>query len=217
MLTRIPVPLWTLLIVIGSAAAIGAHYLGSPWVHWIAKPAATLLCAAMALSLPATEAGYRRWVVIGLLLSTVGDVFLMLPGDWFLHGLIGFLLAHLAYLVAFGQRERFMARAVPFIAYAIVAVGILAWLWPGIPAPMRVPVVVYVVALGSMAAQAAAIWWLRRDRTAALAAVGGALFMASDSMIAIGRFGEPFDGQRLLVLATYWAAQWLIARSVARA
>lgn len=215
--TRIPVPVWTLLIVIGSAAAIGAHYFGSPWVHWIAKPATTLLCAAMALSLPATEAGYRRWVVVGLLLSTVGDVFLMLPGDWFLHGLVGFLLAHLAYLVAFGQRERFLARATPFVAYAIVAVGILAWLWPGIPAPMRIPVVVYVVALGSMAAQAAAIWWARRDRMTALAAVGGALFMASDSMIAIGRFGEPFDGQRFLVLSTYWAAQWLIARSVARA
>lgn len=217
MLRRIPVSLWTLLIVIGSAAAIGAHYLGSPWVHWIAKPATTLLCAAMALSLPATEAGYRRWVVVGLLLSTVGDVFLMLPGDWFLHGLVGFLLAHLAYLVAFGQRERFMAHGTPFIAYIIVATGILAWLWPGIPSPMRVPVVVYVVALGSMAAQAAAIWLLRRDRASALAAVGGALFMASDSMIAIGRFGEPFDGQRLLVLSTYWAAQWLIARSVARA
>ncbi|MBL8245739.1 MAG: hypothetical protein JNL89_16200, partial [Rhodanobacteraceae bacterium] len=48
----------------------------------------------------------------------------------------------------------------------------------------------------------------------ALAAAGGMLFMASDSMIAIGRFGEPFDGQRLAVLTTYWAAQWLIARSV---
>lgn len=215
MLPRIPVMIWTTLVAIAALVAIGAHYIGSPWAHWIAKPLATLLIAGMALSLPAAEAGYRRWVVIGLLLSTVGDVFLMLPGDWFLHGLIGFLLAHLAYLVAFGQRERFLVRAAPFIAYTVVAVGILAWLWPGIPEAMRIPVVVYVAALGSMAAQAAAIWWVRRDRATALAAFGGMLFMASDSMIAIGRFGEPFDGQRFWVLSTYWVAQWLIARSVA--
>jgi uncharacterized membrane protein YhhN len=175
---------------------------------------ATLLIVAMVLSLSTADPAYRRWVVIGLLWSTLGDVFLMLPGDYFLYGLLSFLVAHIAYLIAFSKRERFLAREAPFIAYLIVAAGILAWLWPGIPAPIRIPVVVYVAALGAMAAQAAAIWAIRRDRASALAAVGGALFMLSDSLIALNRFGEPFDASRALVLTSYWLAQYLIARSI---
>jgi uncharacterized membrane protein YhhN len=211
---RISIAIWTTFVALSASVAIAAHYLQLPILHWIAKPLTTLLIVAMALSLSSAEPVYRRWIVIGLLWSTLGDVFLMLPGDYFLYGLIAFLVAHLAYLVAFGQRERFLAREAPFIAYLIVAAGILAWLWPGIPGPMRIPVVVYVAALGAMAAQAASIWSIRRDRMSALAAIGGALFMFSDSLIALNRFGEPFEASRFLVLASYWLAQWLIARSI---
>ena len=211
---RISIAIWTTFVALSASVAIAAHYLQLPILHWIAKPLATLLIVAMALSLSSAEPVYRRWIVIGLLWSTLGDVFLMLPGDYFLYGLIAFLVAHLAYLVAFSQRARFLAREAPFIAYLIVAAGILAWLWPGIPGPMRIPVVVYVAALGAMAAQAASIWSIRRDRASALAAIGGALFMFSDSLIAFNRFGEPFEASRFLVLASYWLAQWLIARSI---
>ncbi len=212
---RITNTTWATLVAVAAAAAIGAHYLQLPVLHYIAKPLATLLIAAMALSLANSEPVYRRWIIIGLLWSTLGDIMLMLPGDYFLHGLLSFLVAHLAYLVAFTRRERMFASAAPFVVYALVAVAVLACLWEGIPAAMRIPVVIYVVALGAMAAQAAAIWSLRRDRASALAAVGGALFMFSDSLIAFNRFGEPFEASRVLVLASYWLAQWLIARSIA--
>lgn len=207
-------PIWTWSIAVSAMAAIAAHYLQQPLLHWVAKPLATLLIAAMALAIVTGESAYRRWVVIGLLWSTLGDVFLMLPGDWFLHGLLSFLVAHIAYLVAFNRRERLFVRVSPFAAYALVAALVLAYLWPGIPAPMRIPVVIYVMALGAMAAQAAAIWRVRRDRATALAAIGGALFMVSDSLIAFNRFGEPFEASRFLVLASYWLAQYLIARSI---
>jgi uncharacterized membrane protein YhhN len=209
-------PLWIWSIAVAAIVAIGAHYLQLPLLHWIAKPLATLLIAAMARSIATDETGYRRWIVIGLLWSTLGDVFLMLPGDYFLQGLLSFLVAHIAYLVAFARRERLFVSGWPFAAYALVATAVLAYLWPGIPAPMRIPVVIYVVALGAMAAQAAAIWRIRGDRASALAAVGGALFMFSDSLIAFNRFGEPFEASRLLVLASYWLAQYLIARSIGR-
>ena len=212
---RISIAIWTTLVAIASSVAIAAHYLQLPLLHWIAKPLATLLIVAMVWSLSTSEPLYRRWVVIGLLWSTLGDVLLMLPGDYFLYGLLSFLVAHIAYLLAFNKRERLLARLAPFAIYAVIAVGVLAYLWQGIPAPMRVPVLVYVAALGAMAAQAAAIWRIRRDRASALAAVGGALFMLSDSLIAFNRFGEPFEASRWMVLTSYWMAQWLIARSVA--
>lgn len=52
------------------------------------------------------------------------------------------------------------------------------------------------------------------QRKEALAAVGAVLFVASDSMIAINRFQGHFRLAELLILVTYFTAQWLIALSV---
>ena len=46
--------------------------------------------------------------------------------------------------------------------------------------------------------------------------VGGLLFMSSDALLAINRFHTPLPASALWVLATYWAAQWLIASALPR-
>jgi uncharacterized membrane protein YhhN len=81
---------------------------------------------------------------------------------------------------------------------------------------MRGPVVAYVVCLAAMAAQAAAWRLARPGPPATWAAVGGLLFLASDSLLAINRFGAPLPSASLWILATYWAAQWSIAMSLVR-
>jgi hypothetical protein len=47
-----------------------------------------------------------------------------------------------------------------------------------------------------------------------LAALGGVAFVASDSLLAWDKFAGGIPMPALLVLATYWFAQWCIARSV---
>lgn len=205
---------WLWWIAIGASLAIIGAYAPLPWLHYTAKPLTTLLIVAMACSARSSERGYRNAIVIGLLLSTCGDVFLMLPGDTFVFGLASFLLAHLAYLFAFCRRERLFALAWPLLAYVVVAGAVLSLLWPSLPQALRLPVIVYVVVLAAMAAQAAVMWRLRRDRPGMLAAAGGLVFVASDSMLAIDRFAAPFAAATLAVLATYWIAQTLIALSV---
>ena len=61
-----------------------------------------------------------------------------------------------------------------------------------------------------MAAQAAALWRVGVPRGAVLA-LGGALFVASDALLATNKFGAPLPLAGLWILATYWAAQWCIA------
>jgi uncharacterized membrane protein YhhN len=102
------------------------------------------------------------WVLVGLVLSLGGDVALLWPQQGFLPGLVCFLLAHLAYIAAFCTRARFLSRWTPFAAYAVVAGAVLMHLWPGVPAALRVPVLLYVLCLASMAAQAAAVWLAAR-------------------------------------------------------
>lgn len=195
-------------------AIVGACVGDLHWLHLIFKPLTTLLIVALALSLAGSETGYRRAIVIGLLLSTLGDVFLMLSPDWFVHGLASFLLAHLAYLVALTRRARLGVVLWPFAAYAVVAGAVLAILWPSLPAPLRVPVVIYVAVLAGMAAQAAAVWRHRRGRATALAAWGGGVFVLSDAVLAIDRFAAPFAAASAVVLSAYWIAQVLIGLSV---
>lgn len=205
---------WLWWIAIAASLAIIGAYLPLQWLHYIAKPLTTLLVVAMACSARPEVRGYRNAIVVGLLLSTFGDVFLMLPGDYFVHGLASFLLAHLAYLFAFTHRGRLFALAWPMVAYVVMAGAVLSLLWPSLPQALRLPVIVYVVVLAAMAAQAAVMWRLRRDRPSMLAAAGGLVFVVSDSMLAIDRFAAPFAAATLAVLATYWIAQSLIALSV---
>lgn len=94
-----------------------------------------------------------------------------------------------------------------------IAGCVLIYLWPSLPAALRLPVVAYVIVLAGMAAQAAAVWSLRRDPATSAAAVGGAFFVASDATLAIDRFALPFAAAPALVLATYWIAQTGIALS----
>ncbi|RZL91035.1 MAG: lysoplasmalogenase [Variovorax sp.] len=207
---------WLTLIGACAVLAIFGGWAALPWLHYIAKPLTTLLVAAMVWRGPAVAKTYRRAILTGLVLSTAGDVFLMLPGDRFVFGLASFLLAHCAYLVALTRRARLLAVAWPFAAYAAVAGMVLAVLWPHLPVPLRGPVIAYVVVLTAMAAQAAAAWRLHRDRATALAAVGRLFFVASDAMLAINRFAAPFAGAQPAVLASYWIAQSLIGLSVPR-
>lgn len=197
----------------GLLAIAGAYWPATPWLHWICKPLTTLLIAWTVWRTSSALPRYRGWLLAGLLLSTLGDVVLMLPADAFVPGLASFLIAHVAYLLALRQRGGWFAAAWPFVVYALVAGGVLSQLWPGLPEALRLPVVVYVAVLAAMAAQALAVWWRHRDAASASAAWGGACFVLSDALLAWDRFLTPFAAAPAAVLASYWLAQWGLARS----
>jgi len=210
------------ILLAAVAAIIGASLDGDGrWLHWIAKPLATLLIAAIVWRADAAPPGYRRAILLGMAFSCIGDIALMLPFDAFVPGLIAFLLAHLCYIVAF--RAGFRAGRGLLIAAALLAVfaGInLAGLWPLLPNDLRIPVVVYVAVLALMATLALARAWAKNAATPSVptsarwAAIGAVLFVISDSVLAWDRFGGGLPAATLCVLSTYYAAQYCIARSV---
>lgn len=182
------------------------------------KPLTTLLIIAFAWPRGVAVPRQRRWVRIGLILSLIGDVALLWPEEGFLPGLIAFLLAHLAFIAAFCVPVRLAAKPLAFAAYGVVAALILSQLWPGVPGALRAPVVAYVVCLATMAAQAA-VWWRASvgradERLARWAALGGLLFMVSDSLLATNKFAWPLPLSSLWILLSYWLAQWCIASSL---
>ena len=193
------------------------------WLHWVCKPLATLLMGMLAwrTSRPVSIA-YRRDILIGIALCLSGDILLMLPVDLFVPGLVSFLLAHGLFIAAFCSDVRFAARWWAWLICLVYGALMTALLWHGIEAALRVPVVVYVLVLATMGGQALGrACWLRehgadRANAARHAAAGAVLFMISDSLLAWDRFRAPLPLASVYILTTYYAALWLIARSVDR-
>jgi uncharacterized membrane protein YhhN len=143
------------------AAIVGALLAGDDpgrawqWLHWICKPLATALIFLLAWrAVPALSLRYRRWILAGIACSLLGDILLMLPQDLFVAGLLAFLGGHLCFLAALLGDSRFSARQPLLLACLAYGAINLYLLWPSIAAPLRLPVIVYVLVLTSMAGQA---------------------------------------------------------------
>jgi uncharacterized membrane protein YhhN len=167
-----------------------------------------------------------RATLAGLGLSATGDVALLGDDDRaFLGGVGSFLGAHLAYVAAFSRRARPWRQ--PGTASRLAPVA-LVWstsvpVFAARAGSLRVPVAVY----GSAAMQATALLLdddVPADSRRRIAA-GAACFLLSDTLLGAGRFlrqggrdraGRADDLLDAAVMATYTAAQWLIADGVAR-
>jgi uncharacterized membrane protein YhhN len=206
---------WAVIVAAVAALELWGEYRGPAALVYAAKPLTMGLIIAMAVGLARrSESAYGRTILVGLALSLVGDVLLMLPADLFLPGLVSFLLAHVAYIRAFSRGRPWRPSAAA-VCLAVYGAAVYVWLWPGLDA-LRWPVLVYLAVICTMGWQALDRWRGRRDRTAALAAAGALLFIVSDTALAVNRFGRPFAAAPLVVLTTYFAAQWCIARSMPR-
>jgi len=70
-------------------------------VEYAAKPAVMIGLIAVALAVHPVSSAERAFFVIALALGLASDVFLMLPRDMFVAGLVAALVEHLAYIAGF--------------------------------------------------------------------------------------------------------------------
>ncbi|PHM26139.1 lysoplasmalogenase [Xenorhabdus budapestensis] len=238
--------LYTLLSVSAIAGASLSASVNSAWIwlHYLTKPTATALLVFWILLIRAPiSMHYRNAIAFGLAFAVGGDFFLMLPQDYFLAGLFCFLLTHCAYIYALCCdsiyipdiknhyfslkfiiiRTVFIIFAV-FIIFVVIALLIVIGLWNNLPDSMKIPVAIYATILALMAGLAVnrAIIYpfksptLPAQHAANTAALGSIFFAISDSMLAYGRFYFETPLSPLLVLGTYYIAQWCFASSVRR-
>jgi len=209
-----------ILTAVFAVSNITADYCRARTIVYITKPITTLLIIALAsLACSPINRTYQIMVVIGLVFSLAGDVFLMLPEQprsYFMPGLISFFLAHVCYIVGFSTGTTLAASQLVALApFALIGVGLYIYLFPHL-GPMKTPVLCYTTIIVVMAWRAT----VRLDIPAIphggalLVTIGAALFMASDACLAIARFARQFRVARAIILGTYFAAQTLIALSV---
>jgi uncharacterized membrane protein YhhN len=197
-------------LFLGAAAlaAVGdwvAVQTGKKNVEYVCKPLTIILLMGVAATVDVDDGVVRGWFVAALALSMLGDVWLMLPRDLFVPGLVSFLLAHIAFIVGLwldGVSFLGLALGVTFAALAAIFVGgrVLRGVRAGDDPAMAVPVAAYMGVISLMVASAV-------GTEEPLAIGGAALFFCSDALIAWERFVRPRRWHRLAIIVTYHLAQ----------
>lgn len=186
-------------------------------LNWIFKllPMALIIVLAVS-SQPADKLKmYKVLVVIGLVFSIAGDALLLNNGnEWFMLGLLSFLLGHLFYVAAMIRRWEFSLLTL----VCVVPISLYSWLigWQlhnGImtnsdKSALWLSVAIYVSVISIMC------WTAIMSRNWH-ASVGAILFAASDSILAWNKFVGAVPASGIWIMLTYFAAQLFIAGSIA--
>jgi len=159
----------------------------------------------------------RRTMLVALTFSLIGDILLMfdnVSSNYFLTGLASFLIAHFMYIMVFLEKRNNLLKPIPFIALLLVyALGFLYLLFDGL-GYMFLPVVIYVLAILTMAITAS----LRKGNVPTisynLVLVGAILFVISDSFIAINKFYSALPNEHVMIMSTYALAQYCIVMGI---
>jgi alkenylglycerophosphocholine/alkenylglycerophosphoethanolamine hydrolase len=191
-------------------------------IGYFTKPG-VILALLLWLSLVSGLHGRLVWFAMGLLCSLAGDVFLMLPREQFLAGLLAFLLAHLAYIAGFTPNPPPINLASLILALLVIVNAslisrrILAGLQNTANTRLKIPVLAYVMIINLMLFSAALTLvrpeWVAMPAT--LASGGAYLFFLSDTILGWNKFVAPVRHGRLLVRVTYQVGQALIIIGVA--
>jgi uncharacterized membrane protein YhhN len=205
-----PRALLTAYVVVSVGNVVG-QLVDTNVVDRVTKPLLVPLLLAYFLTVagrPATR--LARATALGLVFCWFGDLALMGGDDWFMVGLVGFLLGQIAYCTAFAttwQRNPIRSREVLATPYVVWWALLLAVLGPDLGG-LIAPVAVYGAVLCTMAALALGVH--------RLAAIGAISFVASDSLLAATSLSDrlAFPGDDALVMATYVVGQALIVLGV---
>jgi uncharacterized membrane protein YhhN len=181
-------------------------------LEYVCKPLTMVLLIAAVLAMDPYDESVRACFAVALVLSLIGDVFLMLPQDLFVQGLAAFLLAHVAYTTGMNVAG---IEALPFLVGVAVMMVVVALVGRPVLASIRSseqpalagPVVAYMFVIAAMAATAI-------GTTRVLAAAGALLFVSSDALIAWTRFVAEKPWGRLAIIVTYHLGQVLLALSL---
>jgi uncharacterized membrane protein YhhN len=179
--------------------------IGPAKAEYLLKPLTMVALISATIALPDPSSNIARWaMVVALIFSMFGDVFLIAAHRFFLQGLLAFFVAHLAYIYALAQLDvtwqfALVGLVVVLVGNAVVGRRIVMGVRANDP-DMLIAVIAYLAVVSAMVVTAIATanpW----------AIVGALLFFGSDAAIGWHRFVGPFKQRDLFVIVTYHLGQ----------
>ena len=201
-----------ILIVIADLIAL--QFLDMPEVRYFTKPAIVGSLIVLILGKRFDKKRLKNFILLALLFSVGGDLLLLFTdrGDIFFQlGLLGFLLAHASYILAYVHRGYFDNAKVAWVGLLLVVYAVLVYLYiadglgdqqPYVIAYMFILILLVLVALlrKSYVSRRSYLWVL----------AGAMLFMLSDSLLAVNTFKTAIPYAGIAIMLTYAMAQWFL-------
>lgn len=159
---------------------------------------------------------YSRRILVGLIFSAIGDVFLVWkssPGNLEL-GLLSFAIAQIMYARAFGWRP---LKPYPGSAFLVLGLVVYSYLQTYVTGLMAYLAPFYMTLICTMAWRAMARVQFYDDLwtwTKLCGCAGAVCFLISDLVIAINMFAVSIPCAHTIIMLTYYAAQFGISLSV---
>jgi len=173
----------------------------------------------------AGKARYRsKPLLFALLACWIGDVSLMftgLNGNWFMIGLVSFMIGHIFYIITYRQHrsestenELLTVQKIRFsIPVVLAGTGLVVVLFP-VLGGLQVPVMIYATAIIVMVMNAIFRFGRTNQRSFWFTLSGAILFMVSDSILAINKFMGGIEMGGVMIMLTYISAQFLIVEGL---
>jgi len=208
---------WIIIYFLVLIVDLFAVYNGNETLRYIAKPLLMPLLTIYFLAETNTfNSPFKKWIVLALIFSWTGDVLLMfeaISSNFFIFGLVAFLIAHIFYILFFEnviRNERLSKNYWWFLPVIIYYIALIYFLSPNL-GDMNLPVRIYGIVISYMLIQALQTGRIKDFGAATLMIAGAVLFITSDSIFAINKFYESFEYAGIAIMLTYGIAQLLIA------
>lgn len=148
------------------------------------------------------------WLIsIGLIFCAVGDYTL----QWFIIGLSFFLIGHIFYIFAFRSTDSKNTPLYVKILLALYGTFMMVWIAGSLlqkgDTVLAVAVTAYILVILTMG-------WTSFRTGSKFAVIGALLFIMSDSVLAINRFMFEVAYSHILIMFTYYGAQFSLMLSI---
>ncbi|MGV3697889.1 lysoplasmalogenase [Flavobacterium sp.] len=160
----------------------------------------------------------KKWLLAALLFCWIGDCVLLFThkGElYFILGLVSFLIAHVLFIVLFikqksaNQSFKKSLFWIGFVAATIYLATMLSFLLPSL-GDLRFPVIAYALTITIMLKTALKGTFDWNGKSKHIVFLGAALFVLSDSLLAIDKFHTSFESASYFIMITYLMAQFFI-------
>ena len=156
-------------------------------------------------------------MLLALSFSLLGDVLLMFvhkSANFFISGLISFLIAHIMYIFVFLKNRNNEKNTLLFLGILLIyGVSIFCFLHDGL-GDLFIPVLIYMTIILLMANTAFSRKGSVPILSYNLVLIGAILFVISDSLLAINKFYQPIYLAHTSIMFTYTLAQLFIVFGV---
>ena len=213
---------WIIVFALALVADLTGVYLNNETLIYVAKPIVVIALIIYFLSATAgIGTGFKKLITGALIFSWLGDILLMFEPvnkNFFLYGLVSFLVAHIFYIIFFKkvQAKELVKLNWLFFILVLAYYNILMYILNPHLGEMLWPVRIYGFVISMMFLLALHMLGIKNKEAGKMLVAGALLFVVSDSVLALNKFYQSFEYAGIITMLSYGLAQLLITIGAAR-